>query len=301
MERLQVARSALKHNKPSQDPWTPKITRWMKVSQKHHKTIHKDLIDQIQKELDAKSVTMEEADLLGLTLDWVNRSFSPAISKNITEAKLIALNSYLGRGLSHLFRLAQGGDPLAIKAYVILVRENVNNLNMLTSKHSELIHPISRRCLNWPARISKRRVFGDDADELIRKLEVGKDTIANDPASRFNPNGKFGKVAWTLIQRIEDGKTLAPAISNFGIPPSWVMAAKELSAFNRKATLEQKKKWMAVVEQLLADDFCNPKLAESYQQIITARSHKKRWKVIFMDKIRGEFDSLWGMHRRVYK
>jgi hypothetical protein len=193
---------------------------------------------------------------------------------------------------------ASGGDSAAIHAYASLVREHVGNLNSLVATHRDLLLPFSRNCFSWPARIGKRKVFGDDPDELIRQLQVGKATIADDPASRFDPTSKFGKVAWELIERIDLCRMASVAPYVWCSPKSWETAAKTLPPFHRKASPADKKMWLAVVEQVLKDDFRDPEQAASYRCLITAPSHKRRWKAVFFDKVRGEFDSLWGLHRR---
>ena len=105
---------------------------------------------------------------------------------------------------------------------------------------------------------------------------------------------KFGSVALKLIERIESAKFLHVLF----LPTSWVTAAAMLPPFNGKATTEEKNKWMAVVKQILEDDFRGPEQAESYCRLITAPSHQTRWKAVFINKIEGEFDSLWGLHRK---
>jgi hypothetical protein len=191
-----------------------------------------------------------------------------------------------------------GGDSAALHAYASLVRKHVENLNSLVATHRDLLLPFSQNCFSWPARIGKRNVFGDDPDELIRQLQVGKNTIADDSASRFDPTSKFGKVAWELIERIELCRAASVARHVWYRPKSWDTTAKTLSPFNRKASPADKKMWLAVVEQVLKDDFRDPEQAASYRCLITAPSHKRRWKAVFFDKVRGEFDSLWGLHRR---
>jgi hypothetical protein len=191
-----------------------------------------------------------------------------------------------------------GGDSVAIQAYASLVREHVKNLNSLFAKHREFLLPISRNSFNWPMLISNRKPFGDDHDELLWKFQVGKDTIANDPNARFDPTKKFGKVAWELIERIEHCRVtpqrmleLEQMLSNTRC--SWAAAARTLPSFKRKPSPEEKKQWLAVVKQVLENDFRDPELASDYRLLVTAPSHKKRWKAVFSDKVLRQFDYLW--------
>ena len=189
-----------------------------------------------------------------------------------------------------------GGDQAALLKYAALVREHVAKLNSLPATCRDLLLPFSKKCFSWPGLIGKRRVFGDDPDELIRQFQVGSSSIANDSAARFDPTRTFGKVAWKLIERIE----LRRAVSGyyFHTPPSWENATKSLPPFDRKASPDDKRMWLAVVEAVLKDDFCNPDQAAKYLNLITAPSHRKRKKAVFFDKVRGEFNSLWGFHRK---
>ena len=197
-----------------------------------------------------------------------------------------------------------GGDPVAIQEYVRLVREHVENLNSLIATHREFLLPISRNLFSWPIRISKRKPFGDDRDKLIEDLEVGKETIANDPTARFNPKSKFGKVAWKLIERIEQCRAASEqslaiqfALSNFRC--SWETAARALQSFKATMSSDDKKKYWAiywlVAKKVLQEDFSDPIKAKSYLNLITG---KPQTMSVFIDKIRGEFDSLGGLHRK---
>jgi len=192
-----------------------------------------------------------------------------------------------------------GGDPAAIQAYATLVREHVKNLNSLFESHREFLLPISRNCFSWPMLISKRKVFGDDPDKIIDDFKVGADTIAGDSAARFNPKSKFGNIAWNLIERIEHCRTtpmqwlqISWMLSNTSC--SWATAARTLPSFKLKPSPEEKKQWLVVVKQVLEDDFCNPKQASYYRDLITAPSHEHRWQAVFLDKVRRQFDYLWS-------
>ena len=243
-----------------------------------------------------------------------------ALSKARRDKALEKHFNAAGAALAELFNLAQGlpssvrsylqpppyeaiagGDANAMQMYAMLVCDHVKNLNSLIQSHAQFLQPYSRTCFSWPIRIAKRKPFGDDADEIIRVLQVGKDTIADDPASRFNPTSKFGKVAWELIQRIEREKTNARIVgcAFFNTPtPSWAIAARALPPFSRKASSAIREKWQTVVEQVLEEDFLDPVQAASYISLITARSHSHRRKKVFFDKVRGAFDSLWELHRQ---
>jgi hypothetical protein len=196
-----------------------------------------------------------------------------------------------------------GGDPAAIRAYASLVREHVANLNFLLSTYRELVLPFSRNCFSWPMLISKRKVFGDDADELIRVSQVGEDTIANDPAARFDPTKKFGKVAWNLLGRIEYRRAMPPGFFESYAKPSWASAAQKLRAFSTKASSEEQKNWLEVMEQVLDEDFRDPRKADDYFSLLSKPSYtqRRRLKAAFFDKVRNEFATLWGSRRQPKK
>ena len=191
--------------------------------------------------------------------------------------------------------------PALIQEYAQLLCEHIANLNLLIENEIFLkaLLPFSQSCFAWPVRVSKRKPFGEDRDKLIDKLQVGKHTIAADPNARFNPSKRFGKVAFDILQRIEWERTNNRLLfRKDNPPPMWIYDAKMLPPFNTKATLIDKKKWLAVVEQLLEEDLRNPELTKSYRLLITANSHEERWRAVLFDKLRGEFDSLWGFHRQ---
>jgi len=213
------------------------------------------------------------------------------------------------QALNELFYQARAKEQNAILEYAQLVCEHVGNLNSLIESHSELLLPFSRNCLSWPMRVSKRKVFGDDTDDLIQKLKVGEDTIANDSAARFDPTKKFGWVAWNIIERIEGKRKFSryPSyptpnlVTNLFPAPSWAKDARKLPKFTRKASPEEKRQWLTVVNQVLEDELQNPKRCAEYRSLITAPSHQERWKAVLFDKVRGEFDSLWRVHNRKHK
>jgi hypothetical protein len=188
-----------------------------------------------------------------------------------------------------------GGDPVAMEAYARIVREHVERLNSLIVSHREFLLAYSRKCFNWPVCIGKRKPFGDDADDIISKLQVGAETIANDPNARFNPNGKFGKIVMAVLERIDDAHVVGRCY--FVAPRSWEYAARELPAFTLNPTPENKRAWIKVINQVLEDDFRDPEIANYYLSLLTKPSYKQRGKAVFFDKIRNGFETLWGSRR----
>jgi hypothetical protein len=78
--------------------------------------------------------------------------------------------------------------------------------------------------------------------------------------------------------------------------PSWETAAQKLPPFNfnGKATTEERDQWLAVVRQVLEEDFRDPEQTKIYRKLITAESHQNRWKAVFRNKIESGFAYLWG-------
>ena len=297
-ERLQEARRAAASCLNSES--VPKRTRGISKALRtaREKTIKK-LHNELQKQLD-RHTNLEDADLSRLTLDFLHNQFPP-LKKNtrLNELKALALQATIQKNLAHLEMLADQGEPVAIGAYVEIAHECVMKLNRhLAPKCKDAILPISRKCLNWPVLASSQKAFGDDVKGLIQILEVGQDSIANDPTARFNPNSKFGKVAFDIIKRIDEGLATEPSLWNFGLPPNWITEAKKLPPLNEKIAIATQEEWLKVVENILKDDFSNPEKANSYQDMIPVGGKRKRWKSVFTDKIRWEFYSFWGIHRK---
>ena len=217
------------------------------------------------------------------------------------------------QALDELFCQAREKKQKAILEYAELVWEHVGNLNSLIETHRELLLPFSRNCCSWPMQISKRKGFGDNPDDLIDKLKVGEDTVANDSATRFDLTKKFGRLALNLIMRIEYKREPVSCQPSYPTPswakdlfptpstPTWVKDARKLPKFTRKASTEEQKQWLTVVNQVLEDDLRNPNRLADYRSLITAPSHKDRWKAVLFDKVRGEFDSLWKLHSQKRK
>lgn len=273
----------------------PLFLEFLGESSKLGEVERKAIMDKLQNELNTDSVSPEHADLCRLTLDFLSGD-EFAVPGSIKEAQIRALAANLHRCIQHMERLAGQGEATAIEIYVDFVQERVGTLNDLITKHLPLILPISRKSLSWPARISKRQnAFGDDIKWLIRELQLGNDTVANDKASRFNPNRKFGRLAWELIQRIEVERK-APPLFLYG-PNSWKSVARTLPPFNRRATFEEKEKWRAIVKQFLKEEFRGPQ-RETYRQLIKAPTHRRHWETRLIQKVCDEFDSLWGLHRK---
>lgn len=202
------------------------------------------------------------------------------------------------RDLSHLERLGNAVNPNAIELFATVADQMVQTLNgWVGGKHQPVLERVARKRVAWPMRVAKRKVFGDDIERLKAELPIGRDTIAADPNARFNPASKFGGVAFELLNRIEHWRTLTPQTFWFPSFPNWAHEARELPPFSRKASPAEKAKWRAVVEKILDEDFKDPELLKSYRALVSAPSHQRRWKSVFRDKIRLEFDSLWGMNR----
>jgi hypothetical protein len=138
---------------------------------------------------------------------------------------------------------------------------------------------------------------------FLSHINVGGDTIASNPALRFDPTKKFGKEAWNLIERIEECRAtpeqwLAISLALSNTRCSWATAARALPSFKVKMSSDDKNKWRAVVKQVLEDDLRDPEKASDYRLLVTAPTHQHRWKTILRQKILDEFDSIWGFHRK---
>ena len=203
------------------------------------------------------------------------------------------------RDLSLLEELGNADDPQAIEWFATLTDQMVQTLNAwVGSKHRPVLQRVAAKRVAWPMRIAKRKPFGDDVEQLKTELPIGRDTIAADPNARFNPASKFGRVAFDLLNRIEHWRALPPDSFWFPSFPGWAHEAKALPQFSRKAPTAQRVQWLAVVEKILEADLKDPELVKSYRNLVSAPSHRPRWESVFRDKVRSEFDSLWGIHRK---
>jgi hypothetical protein len=234
----------------------------------------------------------------------LDQLFRQAKGEGELGSELLLLRSYSATSTPRTpaYKPVVGGDPDAIREYAKLVREHVEKLNSLIATHRDLLLPYSQKCFNWPVRVAKRKPFRDDADDIIRKLEIGKETIANDPNARFDPTRKFGNVALNLIEQIELYRTTRPFLVGQSWP-SWASDAQKLQAFSIKASSEEQKQWLAVVEKVLDEGFRDSETGTSYLSLLTAPSYKRnrRRKAAFFDKVRSEFETLWGSRRQARK
>lgn len=203
------------------------------------------------------------------------------------------------RDLSLLEELGNADDPQAIEWFATLTDQMVQTLNAwVGSKHRPVLQRVAAKRVAWPMRIAKRKPFGDDVEQLKTELPIGRDTIAADPNARFNPASKFGKVAMELLDRIELWRTYPKGGFVFGPIPEWARDATELPAFSGKALPAERVKWQTVVKKHLDENFKDSKLANSYRLLVSAPSHRHRWKSVFRNRVLSEFDSLWGIHQR---
>lgn len=211
-----------------------------------------------------------------------------------------------------------GGDPAAIVAYSHLIGEHVKKLNSLVATHSELLLPYSQKCLNWPVCVAKPKQFGEDADAIISELKIGKKTVANNPKSKFDPKKPFGKIALSILERIEQSRTEPSGwwySSPYDAKEAWRISARALPQFppklppnphpNRILTKSERQelgkireaqlKWLDVMEQVLESDFRDPEIAANYISMLTAPSYERNRskKAAFLDKARRIFETFW--------
>jgi|GEM_PF-2301780 len=200
--------------------------------------------------------------------------------------------------LAHLKVLGDAGDDNAIASFALLTDEMVRALNSWADgERKPVLQQVAMKRFAWPMRIGTRKPFGDDVERLKTDLKPGGATIAANKNARFNPASKFGKVAMQLLDRIERWRTYPKGAFVFGPIPEWAREARELPAFSGKAPPAERVEWQTVVKKLLDEDFKDGMRAESYRALITAPSHKPRWKGVVRDKVLSEFDSLWGTNR----
>jgi hypothetical protein len=233
-------------------------------------------------------------------------SFHPYPNTNWRHYAPEVVATHAAQSLDHLNYLARAANDRAIRSYASLVCEHVKNLNSLIEDYSECLLPFSRKCLNWPVRHAKRAVFGDDAGAIFHKLQVGAQTIANDPNARFNPNGKYGKIAVDVLERIELCRNERPVL--FALrqtTKAWEWSAKKLPAFPRRTDkptpgdIDSRNKWLAVAEQVMEDDFQNTKRAEGYHRLMA--SNKRQDERYFIGKACATFQKLWDKDRKAMK
>ena len=236
-------------------------------------------------------------DLQRLVWNYLNDKscFQPLPNTTWRNYAAEAASHYASLGLSHLNNLAEGGDssaPERLAELAIQFVECVNRLALSESHRAKLI-PFARRCLAWPTLTARRKIFSTDHDELIRKLEVGKDTVfGSDSQARFNPSRRFAKLTMELIERIEDARTTSAYF--FTQPSSWVLEARKLPRFSKESKLQ----WWSVLEQLLDEECSTLRRAEVYYRLVTAPSHQHRRAAMLRSKIRDEFATLCGIHRK---
>ena len=98
-------------------------------------------------------------------------------------------------------------------------------------------------------------------------------------------------MAMALIDRIEACRK--PQAFYFVPPPDWAGEARKLLPFCKN----EKPKWWLLAERILKEDFAVPAKAKRYNDLVTAPSYQGRKKAVFIDKIRGQFDTLADIHR----
>jgi hypothetical protein len=224
--------------------------------------------------------------------------WTPQAGSTWKDYAVEVLTERIGQELAHLRALGDAGDGKAITSFALLTDRMVQALNSwAVGERQPVLQQVAMKRFAWPMRIGTRKPFGDDVERLKTELKLGRDTIAADPNARFNPASKFGKVAMELLDRIERWRTYPKDGFVFGPIPEWAREARELPAFSQKALPAERVKWQTVVKKLLDEDFKDSKLANSYRLLVSAPSHKRRWKGVFRNKVLSEFDSLWGMHR----
>jgi hypothetical protein len=152
-----------------------------------------------------------------------------------------------------LTQLAKTGDELFVKTLHLITLEMVSALNSIAEEQPEIILPISRRQIAWPAFISRKRALKASNAKLMEALQLGE-------------GGPYSKRQWQLSARSTQAavglfETARLHKKEWDLPP--------LTEKNKRAWFEASWKYM-LKEGIVPEE--TPSLAQLGKSAIGKRS-----------------------------
>lgn len=234
----------------------------------------------------SKAFLNQEIDLCEMTLKAMRQPFTEFDFKEfstrrdaaIKEAKVLALSIGLSRAVTHLERLARGGQPAAIKLLANLSLGLSKQLSELRAKSANHLKSVARETLFWPILKSNCLHFDDTKKPLDRAhakilddLEVGK----NHPIKgrRWNPKDGLGELVTDLFDQVYRFK-IGGWIFQAGLRRGWRTEALKLPKFEDDEKVV--KQWGQVMLLVLKERFpCAQHLVKAHGALVTEPSKRK--------------------------
>jgi hypothetical protein len=106
---------------------------------------------------------------------WQQPAKASPIDRILESAERLDMSAQIEQIMSDITRLAQAGDArMVAKLHQIAVKAIVG-LNWLVLKKPEVVRPIARKELCWPALIGRKRSIKQTNDRIIKIIELGAD------------------------------------------------------------------------------------------------------------------------------
>ncbi|MGD0651671.1 MAG: hypothetical protein ABSA97_11130 [Verrucomicrobiia bacterium] len=162
---------------------------------------------------------------------------------------------------------------VAVEELARVIAVACSELNELARKHPEIFHRFTRKGYwKWPVMKSTYPEFGDNEDELLKKLQLAKDLpLRLDPRAQWARSIKddAGRFAWSLLWYVWRARSENNRWGfDFGDVGKMV---DELPPLNKRSA----PKWWGVAKTALLYTYPNPEQVDELKGIVTAPSKRR--------------------------
>jgi len=105
---------------------------------------------------------------------------------------------------NQLFILAENGDWRAINLILRTAGDHTESLEILARRNPELLHPVAKLNIKWPAFISRKKMVGKLNTWLIKRLKLAEDCPLN---FKWEPESRATATAHHMIDWLEKNQT----------------------------------------------------------------------------------------------
>jgi hypothetical protein len=98
---------------------------------------------------------------------------SPREDKVLQAAESLDISTRVERTLSDFIGRASTGDRILVSRLLGFAVEIVTSLNAIAIERPELVRPISRQHIFWPALISRKRFIKESNERLMKSIQLG--------------------------------------------------------------------------------------------------------------------------------
>lgn len=207
------------------------------------------------------------------------------------EEKILKLEEKASEPINGLLNMALQDDTQALKSLLSLANRIVGAIQIASNTKPELMRPMARQALMWPVMANIDPQWKLDATALLRKIELGEDTIHGrlESTKAYRLEGTTRRYARAIVDTLEFNRKVVPWLCETFLvakekvlsrptrymlftAPDWAKEAVLLPPFSKSSA----KEWLRVGISMLKEQVPDLPHHRDWQSIKMALSRREQ-------------------------